>query len=170
MPNPADRRRWIRYAAHSDTICCVTHLEWAGPLVSMPVRNVSVNGAEILADRFLNPGMQIDIELASETNKVTCRRRASVRFCLKGNSFVYRVGLRFGENLSVREVEGLGTVQKNHHALAANDELPPWYRLPLPALGLSAKTTPLNHLPPPPPSRADTPNPGVHCNHDLRHD
>ncbi len=103
----------------------------------MPVRNVSVNGAEILADQFLNPGMPVEVELANETHKVMCRRRASVRFCLKGNAWVYRVGLMFSENLSLEEVDGLGLVHVNRHTLVATDELPPWYRLPLPSPGLS---------------------------------
>ncbi len=106
MPTSNDRRQWVRYPVHRDTVCRVIHLEWDGPR-AMPVCNVSVNGAEILADRLLKIGQEIDIVLVNDTRRVTCRRRAHVKFYLKSETGIHRVGVMFGASLSFGEVEGL---------------------------------------------------------------
>jgi hypothetical protein len=106
-PDGEDRRVWVRYPAEVETTGA-TAAEGGKPRFSAVVRNISVGGLNLAADREFVPGDLLTVELPGPTGQSTCTVLACVVHVRPDGEGQWSVGCTFARELTAEDLAPFG--------------------------------------------------------------
>jgi hypothetical protein len=108
-----DRRVWVRYPADLETSFQTATVP-PGTRLCARVRNISLGGINLLADRAFEPGDMLTVELPGATDETTCNVLACVVHCDTEQPGEWSLGCTFARELNDEDLEAFGARRERH--------------------------------------------------------
>ena len=102
-----ERRVWVRYPADLETSYTPAGMPETARF-SARVRNISLGGVNLLADRPFRPGELLTVELPGATDETRCNVLACVVHCQEEGPGEWSLGCTFSRELNDEDLEAFG--------------------------------------------------------------